>query len=206
MKSVFSKIFGLPVFIHLLAVIALSLLAIYIILNYIDAYTNHNQAVLVPDIRGLQIEDAAPFLEQNQLRYSIIDSIYSKDFMPGAIVELLPEANAKVKKNRIISITINAKSEESSSIPDLAYISYRQAFAHLKSLGFKDIEEKYVAGEYRNLTIGVEYKGQLVSSGTRVPLTAKLILVISDGNLGPQDNEPPINDNEENVGSDENWL
>ena len=206
MKSIFKKIFTLPVYIHLLAVIVLSFFVVYTVLKFIDSYTNHNQAVLVPDIRNLQIEDAAPVLEQKLLRYTIVDSIYTKEKAPGAIIDLTPEVNSKVKKNRIIYITINAQSEESKTIPDLTFISYRQAYAYLKSLGFKDVEEKYVSGEYRDLTVGVEYKGALVASGTRVPLSAKLILVISDGNIEPENSENTIEENKEQVEGVENWF
>jgi len=182
MKSLIGKIFHLPVYIHLLAIVVVSLVALYIVLKYLDLYTNHNQAVEVPDVRGLLIEDAIPFLEQNTLRYTIIDSIYSKDYMPGAIVELMPEAKSKVKRNRYIYVTINAKSEESATLPDLIDISFRQAYASLKALRFKDVDHRYVPGEFYNLTIGVEYNGKLVESGTRVPLSEKLTLIISDGN------------------------
>ena len=206
MKSLLNRIFELPVYIHLLAIIALSFFAVYVVLKYIDSYTNHNQAVYVPDIRGLQIEDAVPILEQNMLRYVVIDSMYSKEKMPGAIVELSPEADSKVKKNRIISITVNAKTEETKSIPDLSYLSYRQAYAYLKSLGFKDVEEKYVSGEYRDLTIGVEYEGRFVASGARVPLSAKLILVINDGISVPQDSKTISDDKKEDIEGDENWF
>ena len=179
--SIINKIFKLPVIVHLLAIAAVSCIAVYVTLKSIDAYTNHNQAVNVPDVKNLQIEDAAPFFEQNMLRYSIIDSIYSKDAAPGAIVEMMPEANSKVKKNRVISITINAKTEETAIIPDVDSISYRQAYAQLKARGFINVEKKFVTGEYYDLTVGVEYGGFMVEHGTRAPLTADLILVVNDG-------------------------
>jgi beta-lactam-binding protein with PASTA domain len=206
MKSIFRKIFCLPIYIHLLAVLALSLVAIYATLKYIDAYTNHNQAVLVPDVKGLQMEEAIPFLEQNFLRYEVIDSIYSKEFNPGAIVELSPEVNAKVKKNRIISITVNAKTEKSAIIPEVTDLSYRQAYADLKSRGFRYVEKKLVTGEYYDLTVGVEYEGKLVNSGTRVPLTANLFLVVCDGTVGPEENKGSDEETTESAGSDEHWF
>ena len=181
MSSLFDKIFKLPVYIHLLVLMGVVCIAVYIVLKGIDAYTSHNQAVNVPDIRKLQIEEAIPFLEQNSLQYSIVDSVFSKDVEPGAIVELMPEANSKVKRNRIIYITVNAKSEETAPIPEVTDMSYRQAYALLKACGFTNVEWKYVSGEYRDLTMGVEYGGRMVNDGTRVPLTANLILVISDG-------------------------
>jgi len=184
MKSFFRKIIYLPVYVHLLAVFAVSGILVYSLLKYIDSYTNHDQAVHVPDVRGLQVDDAAPFLAQNMLRYYIIDSIYLKEALPGAIVELIPEANSKVKKNRIIYITINAKSEETAPVPDVKDISYREAYARLRSRGF-DVETKWVPGEFHSLTIGVEYNGKLINSDTRVPKTAKLILVVSNGSMEP---------------------
>ena len=183
MKSLFRKIIHLPVYIHTLAIVGLFLVAVYLTLKFFDFHTNHNQAVFVPDVRGIQIEDAIPFLEQNMLRYTIIDSIYTKDYMPGAIVELIPEAKSKVKKNRFIYITINAKTEEMATIPDLQDISFRQAYASLKLLRFKEVDYKYVPGQYNNLTLGVEWDGNLVESGTRVPLSATITLILSDGNI-----------------------
>ena len=205
-NSLFDKIFRLPVYLHFLAILAVALILGYIALKSIDSYTNHNQAVHVPDVRGLQIEEAAPFLAQSLLRYDIIDSIYSKDVAPGAIVELMPEANSKVKKNRTIYITINAKTEETALIPDIEFISYRQAYAVLKARGFMDVEYKYVEGEFLDLAMGVEYGGRMVSSGTRVPLAAKLILVISDGNVVKHEGDSIISENPAVLSSDENWF
>jgi hypothetical protein len=203
MNAFFCKIFRLPVYVHLLAIFIFSCLILYIVLKSIDSYTNHNQGVKVPDVRGLQIEDAAPFFEQNRLRYVIVDSIFSKETVPGAIVELLPEANSKVKKNRIVYVTVNAKTEETAIIPDVTDLSFRQAAALLMARGFVDVEHKYVSGEYRDLTLGVEYEGRMINSNMRVPLTAKLVLVISDGNILPSDSAE--NDVEIIVG-DESWF
>jgi beta-lactam-binding protein with PASTA domain len=206
MKPVFDKIFQQPVYVHLLLISALSCLLLYIVLKYIDSYTNHNQAVYVPDVRGLQIEDAAPFFEQHLLRYVVIDSSFSKEITPGAIVELLPEANSKVKKNRIIYVTVNAKTEKHVPVPDIADISFREAYALLKARGFTDVEYKYVPGEYRDLTIGVEYGGRMIGTGTHVPLTAKLILVVSDGNITPEESDTVEEVDGEAIDDDESWF
>lgn len=203
MKSFFSKIIHLPFYIHLLVVIAVSIFTVYGTLKYIDFYTNHNQAVIVPDIKKLQIEDAASILEQKILRYEVIDSVYSKEFMPGAIVELTPEVNARVKKNRIIYITVNAKTEETAPMPEVTNVSFRQAYADIKSRGFKFVEVKKVSGEHLNLTIGVEYNDELVNSGDRIPLSARLTLLICDGIAEPQ--EITIDD-EANSGTEKDWF
>ncbi|MDR2147163.1 MAG: PASTA domain-containing protein [Tannerella sp.] len=208
-KNIFDKLLNLPVYVNLLAIGAVLCLMVYLVLKFVDIYTNHNQAVVVPDVRGLQIEEAEPFLRKNMLKYVLIDSIYSKDHAPGAIVEMMPGANAKVKKNRTVLITVNAKTEKKATIPEVSDISYREAALLLRSRGFTDIEYKYVSGPYRDLAIGVQYGGQMVQSGTRVPLSAKLILVISEGDTYYQDTDTTGENSENNTRrneGDEDWF
>jgi beta-lactam-binding protein with PASTA domain len=208
MQSFPDKLLNKPPHVHLLAMAILSFLIVCVVLAGIDHYTNHNRAVYIPDVRGLQLEDAVPHLEENHLRYVVVDSIFSKEVTPGAIVELMPEADTKVKRNRIVSITVNARSEETALLPDVAEISFRQAYALLKARGFSDITYKYILGEFRDLAVGVEYEGRLLGTGTRVPLTAKLLLVISDGNTMPQDTTEvvPLREQREGMDGDENWF
>ena len=206
MKSFLNKIFQLPVIVHLMVMMVVFVMVGYITLKVIDSYTNHNQAVLVPDVKGLQVEDAIPFLEKYQLRHVIIDSIYSREQLPGAIVELMPEANAKVKRNRVIYITINAKTEEMALIPNVTDISYREAYARVRTSGFKYVEPKYVAGEHLNLTIGVEYEGRMINAGTRLPLSARLILVVCDGNILQSDSITIAGETPIPIGDNESWF
>jgi len=206
MRSFLDKLLGMPIYVHLLAVCVLACLIVFFTLKKIDSYTNHNQAVVVPDVKGWQIEAATPLFEKNLLRYVIIDSTYSKDVAPGAIVELSPDANARVKKNRIVYITINAKTEKAATIPEIADFSYREAYARLKSLGFAKVDVKYVASQFRDLTIGVEYGGRMLESGARVPLTAKIILVVGDGNIIVENDDSEDAQTQEIIGEDESWF
>jgi hypothetical protein len=204
MNSLADRFFKLPVYVHILSVTAFFCVIVILFLHRLDAYTNHNQAVIIPDVKGLQVEDAVPLFEKNMLRYVIIDSIFSKEVKPGAIVELMPEVNSKVKKNRIVYITINAKTEEMAPLPDVKDISYRQAYAIIKSRGFINVEIKYVSSEFRDLAIGVEYGGKFVQPEARIPLNAKLTLVLGDGHIDQTDS---INEQQtEIIDGNESWF
>jgi beta-lactam-binding protein with PASTA domain len=205
-ENLIDRLLNTPVYVNILAALVVFSLIVYFILKYIDVYTNHNKAVVVPDVKGFQIEAAEPFFRMNNLKYAVVDSVYAKEVSPGTIVEMMPEANSRVKKNRTIYIIINAKTEKKIAIPDVKDISYREAFALLRTRGFMDIERKYVSGEYLNLTIGVQYGGRMIQSGTRVPASAKLILVISDGTAGYQDDSTSVNDNSQTIEGDESWF
>jgi beta-lactam-binding protein with PASTA domain len=199
------KLLKAPVYVNILIVLALLFIVGWLTLLWIDTYTNHNKAVVVPDVRGLQIEEAEPYFSKNLLRYVIIDSVYSKAATPGAIVDIIPDANTKVKKNRIVYVTVNAKSEETAPVPEITDISYRQAYALLKSRGFQNVDLKYVSGEFRDLAIGVEYRGKMVKTGDRIPLASKISLVLSDGHIVAQgdsikEDKPKI------IGGNETWF
>ena len=103
------------------------------------------------------------------------------DVDPGAIVEIVPTPGSKVKEGRIVFVTINAKTSQMARIPEVQDLSFRQAYALLTSIGFKSIEVKYVAGDYKDLAIGVEWNEKILEEGQHVPLNAHLTLVVSGG-------------------------
>ena len=181
MNNRFIKILKNPFVISLLLAVLILWGLIYGTLVWLDIYTRHNEAVVIPDVKGMTIEEAAPFLAEKGIRYNIIDSVFSKDVDPGAIVEIVPTPGSKVKEGRIVFVTINAKTSQMARIPEVQDLSFRQAYALLTSIGFKAIEVKYVAGDYKDLAIGVEWNGKILEEGQHVPLNAHLTLVVSGG-------------------------
>jgi beta-lactam-binding protein with PASTA domain len=188
----------MPILFHLSAVVLLFFILAAIVLQLLNVYTKHNQAVIVPDVKGLQIEDAAVFFRNNDLRYQIIDSIYSRGVPPGAIVETLPAVGSKVKNKRIISVTLNAKGVQRAEIPDVADLSYRQAYALIQAQGFTYIETKYVPGRYRDLAIKVESNGRTLKPGELIPVSATLVLNVSDG-VPEQNSKAPETEQSETI-------
>lgn len=166
---------------NFLLMIVVGCALIYGTLAWLDYYTRHNEAVIVPDVKGLSMNEAKSFLDNTGLRYNVIDSVFSNDVAPGAIVEVVPEPGSKVKEGRIVFVTINALTAQMAIIPEVADLSFRQAYALLRSLGFKNIEVKFVPGDYKDLAVGVERNAQMINRGERVPLASTLTLIISNG-------------------------
>lgn len=198
-----------PIIANLLLVIVVTGAVIYGVLVWLDGYTRHNEAVVVPDVKGLKMEDAASFLENSGLRYNVIDSVFSKDVAPGTVVELVPAVGSKVKEGRIVFVTINAVTSQMGIIPEIEDLSFRQAYALLKARGFTDVEIRYVPGDFKDLAIGVLMNGRSLTKGEQVSLTAKLILEVSSGEAEvlPSDSlglgEVPV---EELDSEEENWF
>jgi beta-lactam-binding protein with PASTA domain len=171
----------MPIAYHLVAAILVAGILLFLVLKGLNTYTRHNKAVVIPDVKGMQIREAALFFENNGLRYSVIDSIYSKEVPSGAIVDVFPVVGSKVKEGRIVSLTLNAADVEKAAIPDVADMSFRQAQAVMQAQGFSFMEIRYVPGTYRDLAVAVEWDGKELKPGDSVPLSSTLVLKVSDG-------------------------
>lgn len=164
--------------------IAVFLVLVFAVLWWLDVYTNHGQQVEVPDVKGLQVEEAVSFFQGKTLKYEVIDSTFVKNKPPGSILETIPPVGTKVKEGRTIYITINAHSAQLLSVPSVNDTSQRQAFAMLKSLGFEDVEIKLVPGPYKDLVMGLETRGRVLAPGDRIPADASLSILVSSGSGG----------------------
>lgn len=182
MSNLFVRFIKNPFVINLLLMAVVTGGIIYGVLRWLDSYTLHNQAVVVPDVKGMTLEEAEPFLTNKGLRYTVIDSVFSKDVEPGSIVELVPRVGSKVKEGRILFVTINALTAQTATIPEIEDLSFRQAYALLRARGFSSIEIEYVPGDYKDLAIGVEEEnGRPLAQGEHVSLSARLVLKVSSG-------------------------
>lgn len=181
MNNFFVKLIKNPYVLNLLLAVVIACGLVYGTLKWLDKYTRHNEAVVVPDVKGLKIEEAAEFFKNNNLRYNVIDSVYSKEVEPGAIVELVPSAGSKVKEGRIVFITVNALTSQMATIPEVEDLSFRQAYALLRARGFEKVEIEYVPGDFKDLAVSVELRGRTLTKGENVPLAAPLVLKVSSG-------------------------
>lgn len=183
MKDFLIKILKNPYVINLLLMVAVSGAILYGVLKWLDNYTHHNKAVVVPDVKGLSMDEAAIFIHNSGLRYNVIDSVFSKEVSPGAIVEIKPATGSKVKEGRILFITINATTAQMAEVPEVEDLSFRQAYAILKSRGFTNVETTYIPGPYKDLALGVESRGRVLQAGEKIPLATPLVLKVSSGEM-----------------------
>ena len=63
-------------------------------------YTRQNKSVEVPQVKGMQLKEAMVILKSRGLNFSVIDSLYDKNAIPGAIIEQVPVAKRSAKECR----------------------------------------------------------------------------------------------------------
>jgi Uncharacterized protein conserved in bacteria len=153
---------------------------IAIVMASLNKYTHHDSVITVPDVSSLTVSEAAPFFEKKGLRYKVVDSVRIVGMLPGAIIEQKPIPGAHVKDNRIIFLTINASSEERIVLPDVKDCSQRQAVATLEAAGFRVSDISYMPSEYRDLVLGVTYRGKSLPAGYKLPKGSSVTLVVGE--------------------------
>ena len=150
------------------------------IFKFINDYTAHGQTISVPNLEGLTFEETETLLQKKGLRFTILDSIYVSDADLGVVLEQNPSADALVKQNRTIYITISKVSPPKVAIPDIIGISQRLAIAKLESYGFK-VNTKYVVSEFSNNVVKIEIDGKEFNFKEKVNQNSILTLYIGLG-------------------------
>jgi len=151
-------------------------------LQWLDSYTRHGEAVVVPNVKGMNLRLAENELDKQSLKSIVIDSSYVKGIPPGAILEQNPAGGFKVKEGRTVYLTINADSAPQVAVPDIMdNSSLRQAEAKLRALGFKVTDPEYISGD-KDWVYSIKYRGRTLQAGEKVPHEAVLTLCVGNGN------------------------
>ncbi|HHU26312.1 MAG TPA: PASTA domain-containing protein [Bacteroidales bacterium] len=194
---------------NLLAIIISGIALVLLALILLHVYTRHGQNVVVPDLEGLQVEEANVILTAKGMHAEIVDSIYRTDAVPGAILSQVPKPNNRIKEGRSIYVTVYSKSPKEVAVPGLVDFSTRQATALLNSLGFNNITIKEVPSQYAGLVLRVEYRGKQLAPEEKVPAGSPLQLVVSSTAASDSlvvGTEAEMNDNPVEGGIDDSFF
>lgn len=169
-----SKVF----FKHLAMAVGLVLVIIFITLQALKSYTLQRESYAVPDFSGLQPYEAERLAEENNLRFEVADSIHFIGAEPGAVVEQVPEPGLKVKKNRIVFVTINSTVPEKVILPKITDVSFRQAQAMIENCGLITGNITFQPSEYNDLVLKVEQRSRELNQGDEILKGSTVDLVI----------------------------
>jgi beta-lactam-binding protein with PASTA domain len=196
-RNKFASIYVRNVLMALVILVAI----FFVILQGLNVYTHHGKQVAVPDVKGMQVEVAGPFIVRQSLRYAVVDSMYVRGKVAGSILETVPPVGTNVKEGRTIYLTINAVTAHMRTLPQVIDMSQRQAEALLRSLGFETVRSRTVSGAYRDLVIGLETgAGVSLVAGQSLSINTPLILLVSSGQaeiLVPDDDGIPLPEDSE---------
>jgi beta-lactam-binding protein with PASTA domain len=168
---------------NILLIIATGIALLIITLVLLNIYTRYNKSVDVPQVKGLQLKEAKVLLKSQGLKFAVVDSLYDKDAVPGAIIEQVPSANSRTKSGREVFLTIYSTNPPELAVPGLVDYSHRQAEALLTSMGFDQLTILEVPSEYKGLVKAVEYRGKALKPEEKIPAGSPLTIIVGSGIL-----------------------
>lgn len=188
LRFLISKIF----FKHLLLAVSISLVLLLIILVWLKIYTHHGQAISVPNLTGLTVEEVDDVVSSRKLNYMVIDSIFANDMPRGTVVKQNPRPNSKVKVRRKIFITMNAVNPEKVTMPNLVSLSDRQAILALENAGLLLGQISYKPDFAVNSVLQQNYNGSVIKEGTMIEKGTSIDLVLGMGLSNEKTNIPDL--------------
>ncbi len=148
--------------------------------------TKHGETVSVPDLSGYSYEDAISILDRSGLEFKVsLDSGFSTDEKPLAILKQIPAPNEQVKGGRKIYLTLNARNAPMLKMPNLVNTPLKNVQEILSNMGLERGDIIYVPDIGINVVLEQKYRGINVPEGFEIPKGAKIDLVVGDG-LGNQ--------------------
>lgn len=170
------------VLVNLVAMVAVVIALPAITLAWLDSYTNNGESYRVPDICGMQLDEAKEVLRNHNLDMEIIDYKYKKGAAENEIVEQRPVANSRVKEGRKIMLVMSSLNKPMVTLPSVTdNCSLREAEARLKASGFEIVQVLYQDGE-KDWVYSVLLNGKELYNGESIPRGSGLVLVVGNGN------------------------
>lgn len=179
-----------PVLANIGIILIISVLGLYAVYVAIALFTKHGQSDQLPGVEGKTYTEAVKILHDHGFKVDIRDSLYREDVKPGRVIEQFPKANSIVKPGRKVFLYINAvhprevvlDNNYPAGEPAMKGESFRSAMAKLDELGFKNVKVVKVLGT-TDRVVKVTANGKLVKKMEKIPVTASIVLEVSDGRL-----------------------
>lgn len=175
---------------NLLGMAAVVVLVPYIALRWLDGYTNHNETYEVPDVCGIQLEEAIDVLAANKLNYTIVERRYQENALENEVVVQYPSAGSDVKEGRKVGLVINTAEKPKRTIPSVIdNRTYREAESHIRAAGFVIGSVDSIPGE-KDWVYELHYNGRALVNGEAIPQGSTLTVKIGNGRPKAVKNEP----------------
>ena len=147
---------------------------------YLPIVTNHGESITVPDLQGLSVDELQEFLVERDLRYEVIDSVFSSELPPLTVTRQFPKPGSKVKQNRKIFISLNSISPPMTRMPDLIDKTIQNADLILKSYELIPGKITLKPDPFRNV-LEQHYNGKPIEPDSLIPKGSVIDIVRGDG-------------------------
>lgn len=176
-------------FMHVILAIGLIALMSFGVLKALDVYTRHGEAVIMPDLRGLDPDEFEDQVDVYRFKFVVIDSVFEPTMTGGTVFSQDPLPGSTVKEHRKVYLTLVTRSLETVAIPDLSDFTLRQAKAMLETYGLL-IDSLMFVPDLGKTVLRMLKGGEEVAPGTQVEKGTAIVLVLGMGKSNERINVP----------------
>lgn len=176
-KSITSK----PLWVHILLAIALIIILLLVFLWSLGLITKHGKTLTIPSVMGASLTEAQTLLEDRGFEIEIQDSVYVDTAAPLSVLRQFPEADAVVKENRTVYLTISRAIAPTIDMPNLEGMSFRTAEMVLKQYGLKLEDTVFKPDFAKNAVLEQQHNDQRIKPGTKIAMGSSVVLVLGSG-------------------------
>jgi beta-lactam-binding protein with PASTA domain len=177
----FKAITGKPLWVNILFALVLIFILLFVFLISLDFFTRHGKTLTIPAVLNLPYSEAEKVLKSEGFDIEIQDSIYSDTAAPLSVLRQFPDADAVVKANRTVYLTINRAVAPSIEMPNLEGMSFRAAQMVLKQYGLKVKDTIFKPDFAKNSVLEQQYEGERIKPGTKLSMGSGIVLVLGSG-------------------------
>lgn len=167
--------------VNLLAAVLLVSLLIIIFLQLLGLITKHGQYLTVPSVLGKKTSEAITYLEGKGFEVIIQDSVYVDTAKMGIVLKQLPDPNSTVKINRTVFLTVNRVTLPLIEMPALEGKTLSFALDIMRRSHLVLGDTIYKPDFMRGSVLEQLYRGNKITSGTKLPWGSKVDLIIGSG-------------------------
>lgn len=177
----FRIITRLPLWLNILIGIGFIVAIWFLFAISLNWITHHGESKTVPSVTGKSAEEVQELLDEQGFEMVIQDSIYNDTLPPTIITRQVPEADAVVKVNRTVYVTINRTVPPDIDMPNLIGYTFRNAEMVLKNIGLRLGDTAYKPDFAKNTVLEQLYNGRNIQPGKKVRMGTPISLIIGSG-------------------------
>lgn len=177
----FKFITNRPLWVNFLAAVILAFLLVFLVLQLLGWITKHGEYLTVPAVKGKDTQQAIQLLESKGFDVVIQDSVYTDSLPRGTIIKQLPDANATVKINRTVFLTVNRYILPMITMPQLEGKSLSFALDLLERNHLQLGDTIYKPDFMKGSILEQQYNGVKIMPGAKVRWGSKISLIIAGG-------------------------
>ena len=144
-------------------------------------YVRHGQEKFLPNVVGMSYPEAARTLRAAGFKMQKADVAHTQEYPPNQVFEMYPKAYSRVKKGRIVQLTVTAE-ERMVTVPDLIGKSLRSSEIEVARVGLNiDTIMTTYSDEFASETV----TWQSIKGGNFLRRGLGLSLMVSKGTAPP---------------------